>query len=83
MGEIKQRWILNAFAMQAPGHLNPGLVKHPKDQGRKYKDIHHWIALTKELEEAKFHAIFLADVLGGYDVYKGHVNQGPTIPAAA
>ena len=83
MVESKKQWLLNAFAMQAPGHLNPGLFKYPKDQGRKYKDIHHWIALAKELEEAKFHAIFFADVLGGYDVYKGPANLDPTIPAAA
>lgn len=83
MVEPKKQWILNAFAMQAPGHLNPGLFNYPKDQGRKYKDIHHWIALAKELEDAKFHAIFFADVLGGYDVYKGPANLEPTIPAAA
>ena len=83
MAESKKQWILNAFAMQAPGHLNPGLFRYPKDQGRKYNDIHHWIAIAKELEEAKFHAIFFADVLGGYDVYKGPANLDPTIPAAA
>ena len=83
MGESKKRWILNAFAMQAPDHLNPGLLNYPKDQGHKYKDIHHWIALAKELEEAKLHSIFFADVLGGCDVYRGPANLGPTIPAAA
>lgn len=83
MAEPKKQWILNAFAMQAPGHLNPGLFKYPKDKGRKYNDIHHWIALAQELEEAKFHAIFFADVLGGYDVYKGPANLEPTIPAAS
>lgn len=82
MVESKKQWILNAFAMQAPGHLNPGLFKYPKDEGRKYKDIYHWIALAKELEDAKFHAIFFADVLGGYDVYKGPGNLDATIPAA-
>ena len=83
MVKSSKQWILNAFAMQAPGHLNPGLFKYPKDQGRKYNDIDHWIALARELEEAKFHAIFFADVLGGYDVYKGPANLEPTIPAAA
>ena len=82
MVKSKKQWILNAFAMQAPGHLNPGLFRYPKDEGRKYKDIHHWIALAKELEDAKFHAIFFADVLGGYDVYKGPGNLDATIPAA-
>ena len=83
MANEKKTWILNAFAMQAPGHLNPGLFKYPNDEGRKYKSIDYWISLAKELEEAKFHAIFFADVLGGYDVYKGPANLEPTIPAAA
>jgi alkanesulfonate monooxygenase SsuD/methylene tetrahydromethanopterin reductase-like flavin-dependent oxidoreductase (luciferase family) len=28
--------------------------------------VHHWIELAKLLEEAKFHGIFIADVLGDY-----------------
>ena len=83
MAKPKKQFIVNAFAMQAPGHLNPGLFKYPKDEGRKYNSIEHWMELAKELEEAKFHAIFFADVLGGYDVYKGPANLEPTIPAAA
>ncbi|KAL9079886.1 MAG: hypothetical protein Q9157_001288 [Trypethelium eluteriae] len=83
MAGTKKQYIINAFAMQAPGHLNPGLFKYPKDEGRKYNSIHHWMELAKELEEAKFHAIFFADVLGGYDVYKGPANLEPTIPAAS
>lgn len=80
--EHKKQWILNAFAMQAPGHLNPGLWKAPDDAGRSYNDIKHWIALAKKLEAAKFHAIFFADVLGGYDVYGGPANLRPTLTAA-
>ncbi|KAL1957857.1 hypothetical protein VTO42DRAFT_5422 [Malbranchea cinnamomea] len=79
----KKKLILNAFAMQAPCHLNPGLYRYPGDKGRDYKSIQHWIALAQKLEAAKFHAIFFADVLGGYDVYKGPANLEPTIPAAA
>lgn len=79
----KKQLILNAFAMQSPGHLNPGLWKYPKDQGRAYNDIKHWITLAQKLEAAKFHAIFFADVLGGYDVYRGPSNLIPTIPAAS
>lgn len=79
----KKQWIINAFAMQAPCHLNPGLHKHPLNQTHKYNDIKSWIALAQKLEAAKFHAIFFADVLGGYDVYKGPANLDPTIPAGA
>lgn len=79
----KKQLILNAFAMQAPGHLNPGLFRYPKDKGNEYTDIKHWIALAQKLEAAKFHAIFFADVLGGYDVYRGPSNLHPTIPAGS
>jgi alkanesulfonate monooxygenase SsuD/methylene tetrahydromethanopterin reductase-like flavin-dependent oxidoreductase (luciferase family) len=79
----KKQLIINAFAMQSPSHLNPGLFRYPTDQGADYKNIKHWIALAKKLEDAKFHAIFFADVLGGYDVYRGPANLDPTIPAGA
>ena len=79
----KKQLIINAFAMHSPAHLNPGLFRYPTDKGTEYKDIKHWISLAKKLEDAKFHAIFFADVLGGYDVYKGPANLDPTIPAGA
>lgn len=78
----KRKLILNAFAMQAPCHLNPGLNRFPGDTGNSYTSLKTWIALAKKLEAAKFHGIFFADVLGGYDVYKGPANLHPTIPAA-
>ena len=77
----KKQLILNAFAMQSPSHLNPGLFQYPADQGSQYKNIQTWVSLAQKLEKAKFHAIFFADVLGGYDVYKGPANLNPTIPA--
>ena len=75
--------ILNAFAMHSPTHLNPGLTRYPGDKGPSYKSIHHWINLAQKLEAAKFHAIFFADVLGPYDVYRGPQNTDPVIPAGA
>lgn len=66
----KKKLILSAFIHQAPSHLNPGLFNFPGDQGRQYKSLKHWVALAQKLEAAKFHCIFFADVLAGYDVYK-------------
>ncbi|RAH46241.1 LLM class flavin-dependent oxidoreductase [Aspergillus brunneoviolaceus CBS 621.78] len=79
----KKQLILNAFAMQSPSHLNPGLHRYPPDQGHKYTSLSNWVQLAQKLEAAKFHAIFFADVLGGYDVYRGPANLTPTIPAGA
>ncbi len=46
------------------GHQSPGLWRHPDDQSWQFDDIDHWVELAKLLEEAKFHGIFIADVLG-------------------
>lgn len=46
------------------GHQSPGLWRHPDDQSWRFQDIDHWVELAKLLEEAKFHGIFIADVLG-------------------
>jgi alkanesulfonate monooxygenase SsuD/methylene tetrahydromethanopterin reductase-like flavin-dependent oxidoreductase (luciferase family) len=65
------------------GHQSPGLWRHPDDQSHRFNDIDHWIKLAKLLEDAKFHGIFIADVLGGYDVYGGPQNLDPAIKAGA
>lgn len=39
--------------------------------------------LAKLLEKGKFHGMFIADVLGGYDVYGGPRNLAPAIRSGA
>ncbi|MFJ4354420.1 LLM class flavin-dependent oxidoreductase [Pseudomonas sp. NPDC089428] len=60
---------LNAFAMNTVGHLSPGLWRHPRDQATRYTDIHYWVELAKTLERGCIDGLFIADVLGVYDVY--------------
>ena len=48
------------------GHQSPGLWRHPDDESWKFNDIDHWVELAKLLEKAKFHGIFIADVLGKF-----------------
>ncbi|KAF2089099.1 xenobiotic compound monooxygenase, DszA family [Saccharata proteae CBS 121410] len=67
----KKKLILNAFVEMCSGHQSPGLWKHPDDQSHRFNDVTHWIELAKLLETGSFHAMFIADVLGGYDVYQG------------
>lgn len=67
----KERIFLNAFEMNTPGHQSPGLWQHPDDQSHRYKDSEYWMNLAKILEQGRFDAVFLADVLGTYDVYGG------------
>lgn len=46
------------------GHQSPGLWRHPDDQSSRFDETEHWVELAKLLESAKFHGIFIADVLG-------------------
>lgn len=66
--------ILNAFDMACLGLQLPGLWKHPDDQSRRYNTIEYWTNLAQLLERGKFTGLFIADVLGGYDVYNGPRN---------
>lgn len=61
----------NAFQMNTVSHQSPGLWRHPRDTGHRYLDPDHWTELARLLEKGRFDAIFLADVLGAYDVYAG------------
>jgi FMN-dependent oxidoreductase (nitrilotriacetate monooxygenase family) len=65
---------LNAFDMNCVGHQSPGLWQHPRDQSWKYKDLDYWVHLAKTLERGKFDGLFIADVLGVYDVLNGNVD---------
>ena len=62
---------LNAFDMNCVGHQSPGLWTHPRDRADRYNTLEYWVELAKLLERGKFDALFLADVLGVYDVFRG------------
>jgi FMN-dependent oxidoreductase (nitrilotriacetate monooxygenase family) len=61
----------NAFQMNTVSHQSPGLWTHPRAEAHRYTDPDYWTELAQLLERGKFDAIFLADVLGAYDVYQG------------
>ncbi|CAK9439683.1 uncharacterized protein LODBEIA_P37830 [Lodderomyces beijingensis] len=75
--------ILNAFDMGTVGLQSPGLWKHPQDKSRDYNTIEYWTNLAQLLERGKFNALFIADVLGPYDVYNGPRNLTAAAKAAA
>ncbi|MBI0329790.1 LLM class flavin-dependent oxidoreductase [Burkholderia plantarii] len=74
----------NAFEMNCVGHQSPGLWSHPRDRSWQYKDLEYWTDLAKTLEKGIFDGIFIADVIGYYDVYHGSnhhaLHQGVQIP---
>ncbi|MBN9016395.1 MAG: LLM class flavin-dependent oxidoreductase [Rhizobiales bacterium] len=62
---------LNAFENASPVNISSGLWRHPEDQSHRYKDIRYWTELATMLEGAGFDSIFLADILGIFDLYQG------------
>src|SRR3954470_13812405 len=60
---------LNAFAMNCVTHQSPGLWTHPRDRTLEYNRLPYWLDLARALERGRFDGLFLADVLGVYDVY--------------
>lgn len=59
----------NAFDMSCVGHISAGTWRHPENQAHRYKELAYWTDLAKLLERGLFDGIFIADVLGTYDVY--------------
>jgi FMN-dependent oxidoreductase (nitrilotriacetate monooxygenase family) len=62
---------LNAFDMACIGHIQQGLWTHLRDRSTDYRSLDHWVSLARTLERGLFDGLFLADVLGVYDVYDG------------
>jgi FMN-dependent oxidoreductase (nitrilotriacetate monooxygenase family) len=66
---------LNAFDMNCVGHQASGLWRHPRDRSATYNTIGYWTHLARVLEEGLFDGLFIADVLGVYDVYGGNADS--------
>lgn len=62
---------LNAFDMACVGHIQQGMWTHPRDHSLDYLALDHWTGLARLLERGLFDGLFLADVLGVYDVHGG------------
>ncbi|UVL89147.1 LLM class flavin-dependent oxidoreductase [Pseudomonas sichuanensis] len=61
--------LLNAFNMNCIGHINHGLWTHPRDTSTQYKTLDYWTNLARLLERGLFDGLFIADIVGTYDVY--------------
>jgi len=71
-GVMPKQIRLNAFEMNCVAHQSPGLWRHPRDRSRDYRRLDGWIELARTLERGLFDGLFLADVLGVYDVFGGN-----------
>ncbi|WMJ00233.1 LLM class flavin-dependent oxidoreductase [Pseudomonas chlororaphis subsp. aurantiaca] len=70
----KKKILLNAFNMNCIGHINHGLWTHPRDNSTQYKTLEYWTELAQLLERGLFDGLFIADIVGVYDVYQNSVD---------
>lgn len=66
--------LLNAFNMNCVGHINHGLWTHPRDRSTEYNTLDYWIDQARILERGLFDGLFIADIVGVYDIYGGNVD---------
>lgn len=70
MPERKQLF-LNLFEMACVSHITHGLWPLPGNNRERFADLDYWTELAQILEHGGFDGIFLADVIGAYDVFRG------------
>ena len=79
-----KRLSLNAFSMNCVSHINQGLWVRDDTRNTEYKTLAPWLELARILEAGCFDALFLADVVGLYDAYKGgpevSIREGMQVP---
>ncbi|GAA4827929.1 LLM class flavin-dependent oxidoreductase [Garicola koreensis] len=83
-GPAQREILFNAFDMNCVVHQSPGLWRHPEDRAREYNTISYWTDLAQTLERGLFDGLFIADVLGPYDVFgdspEAALRSGAQIP---
>jgi FMN-dependent oxidoreductase (nitrilotriacetate monooxygenase family) len=81
---MTKRLILNLFEMNCVSHITHGLWRLPDNNRERFNDIEYWTELARLLEDGGFDAVFLADVIGTYDVFRGSaatsIREGLQIP---
>ncbi len=79
-----KRLSLNAFSMNCVSHINQGLWVREDTRNIEYRTLAPWMELAKILEAGFFDALFLADVVGLYDAYRGgpevSIREGMQVP---
>ena len=70
----KKEILLNAFNMNCVGHINHGLWTHPRDRSLEYNTLEYWTDMARTLERGFFDGLFIADIVGVYDVYRHNVD---------
>ena len=62
---------VNLFEMNCVSHIIHGMWVHPDNNRHRFNDIEFWTELAQLVEYGTFDGIFLADVVGAYDQFRG------------
>lgn len=73
MSAIAKEVLLNAFNMNCVGHIHHGMWAHPQDRSTEFNQLSYWTELAQLLERGLFDGLFIADILGVYDVYQQNI----------
>ena len=65
-----KKLILNLFEMACISHISHGLWPLPGNNRHRFAELEYWTELAEILEHGGFDAVFLADVIGAYDVFR-------------
>lgn len=67
----RKHLLFNAFSMNCVSHIHHGLWRREDTRQLDYTSLDTWVELAKILEAGCFDSLFLADVLGVYENYRG------------
>lgn len=67
----RPRLIVNAFLMNTTSHIMGGQWRRPEAEQHRFNELSLWTDLARRLEDARFDALFFADVVGLYGDYDG------------
>lgn len=70
MAEKKQLF-LNLFEMACVSHITHGLWPLDGNNRHRFDELSYWTELAQILEHGGFDGVFLADVIGAYDTFRG------------
>jgi len=68
---VSRELSFNLFEMNTVGHISQGLWRTAGNTRESYTELDFWQAEAKLAEAGLFDTVFLADVLGAYDGYRG------------
>ncbi|MEE1621874.1 NtaA/DmoA family FMN-dependent monooxygenase [Zafaria sp. J156] len=70
-GREPKKLIVNLFEMACVSHITHGLWVLEGNNRHRTADLDYWLELARTAEDAGFDAVFLADVVGAYDDFRG------------